>query len=195
MDLPLVLAGLDQVSWSQLHHAYGSAEDVPALLRGLASLEEETAEEAEQELWSSIVHQGTVYTATAPTVPFLARLIAEGVRRNALVGMLGVIAASVDEHDLPVPGAPRDAVAAQLGLLLPLLADDDREVRRITVWTVAQCRRAAGADARTALRARRVPSGVGPVCRRQQRPGAVTGDGDGSAWVPRSRTRESRAAV
>ncbi|MGW4881035.1 hypothetical protein ACWEPI_31280 [Streptomyces sp. NPDC004262] len=154
MDLPLVLAGLDQVSWSQLHHAYGSAEDVPALLRGLASLEEETAEEAEQELWSSIVHQGTVYTATAPTVPFLARLIAEGVRRNALVGMLGVIAASVDEHDLPVPGAPRDAVAAQLGLLLPLLADDDREVRRITAWTVAQCRRAAGADARTALRAR-----------------------------------------
>ncbi|MFJ3762749.1 hypothetical protein [Streptomyces sp. NPDC090080] len=154
MDLPLVLAGLDQVSWSQLHHAYGSAEDVPTLLRGLASLEEGTAEEAEQELWSSIVHQGTVYTATAPTVPFLARLIAEGVRRNALVGMLGVIAASVDEHDLPVPGAAREAVAAQLGLLLPLLADDDREVRRTTAWTVAQCRRSAGPDARAALRAR-----------------------------------------
>ncbi|MFQ3560541.1 hypothetical protein QZN11_27670 [Streptomyces gramineus] len=154
MDLPLVLAGLDQVSWSQLHHAYGSAEDVPTLLRGLASLEEGIADEAEQELWSSIVHQGTVYTATAPTVPFLARLIAEGVRRNALVGMLGVIAASVDEHDLPVPGAARDAVAAQLGPLLPLLADDDREVRRTTAWAVAQCRRSAGPDARAALRAR-----------------------------------------
>ncbi|WP_043404395.1 hypothetical protein [Streptomyces pluripotens] len=154
MDLPLVFAGIDQVDWSQLRHAYGSAEDVPALLRDLASPVEETAAEAEQELWGSIVHQGTVYTATAPAVPFLARLVAEGVRRSALVGMLGVIAGSVDEHDLPVPGAARGAVAAQLGLLLPLLADNDREVRRTTAWTVAQCRSAAGPDARAALRAR-----------------------------------------
>ncbi|MGW1545056.1 hypothetical protein ACWCPM_33420 [Streptomyces sp. NPDC002309] len=154
MDLALVFAGIDQMDWSRLRHAYGSAEDVPALLRDLASPVEETAAEAEQELWSSIVHQGTVYAATAPTVPFLARLVAEGVRRTALLGMLGVIAGSVDEHDLPVPGAARDAVAAQLGLLLPLLADDDREVRRTTAWTVAQCRSAAGPEARAGLRAR-----------------------------------------
>ncbi|WP_234544787.1 hypothetical protein [Streptomyces shenzhenensis] len=151
MALPLVFAGLDQVDWSRLCHAYGSAEDIPALLRDLASPAEETAAEAEQELWGSIVHQGTVYTATAPAVPFLARLVAEGVRRSALVGMLGVVAGSVDEHDLPVPGAARDAVATQLGLLLPLLADNDREVRRTTAWTVAQCRSAAGPDARAAL--------------------------------------------
>ncbi|MEU6192774.1 hypothetical protein [Streptomyces sp. NPDC047061] len=154
MDSRLVFADLDRVDWSRLCHAYGSAEDVPALLRDLASPVEETAAEAEQELWSSIVHQGTVYPATAPAVPFLARLVAEGVRRSALVGMLGVIAGSVDEHDLPVPGAARGAVAAQLGLLLPLLADDDREVRRTTAWTVAQCRSAAGPDARAALRTR-----------------------------------------
>ncbi|WP_406171120.1 hypothetical protein [Streptomyces sp. NBC_00996] len=154
MDLLLVFAGLDHVDWSQFRHAYGSAEALPALLRDLASPVEETAAEAEQELWDSIVHQGTVYTATAPAVPFLVRLVTEGVRRSALVGMLGVIAGSVDEHDLPVPGAARDAVAAQLGLLLPLLADDDREVRRTTAWTVAQCRSAAGLDARAALWAR-----------------------------------------
>ncbi|MEU9167103.1 hypothetical protein AB0D34_04775 [Streptomyces sp. NPDC048420] len=154
MDLLPVFAGLDHVDWSRLRHAYGSAEALPALLRDLASPVEETAAEAEQELWDSIVHQGTVYTATAPAVPFLVRLVTEGVRRSALVGMLGVIAGSVDEHDLPVPGAARDAVAAQLGLLLPLLADDDPEVRRTTAWTVAQCRSAAGLDARAALRAR-----------------------------------------
>ncbi|MFF7472730.1 hypothetical protein [Streptomyces sp. NPDC008092] len=154
MDLRLVFADLDRVDWSRLQHAYGSAEDVPALLRDLASPVEKTAAEAEEELWSSIVHQGTVYAATAPAVPFLARLVAEGVRRSALLGMLGVIAGSGDEHGLPVPGAARDAVVAQLGLLLPLLADDDREVRRITAWAVAQCRAAAGADARVALRAR-----------------------------------------
>lgn len=154
MDLRLLFADLDQMDWSRLRHAYGSAEDIPALLRDLASPVEKTAAEAEQELWSSIVHQGTVYTATAAAVPFLARLVAEGVRQSALVGMLGVIAGSVDEHDLPVPGAARGAVAAHLGLLLPLLADDDREVRRTTAWAVAQCRSAAGPDARAALRAR-----------------------------------------
>ncbi|WP_189263422.1 hypothetical protein [Streptomyces fuscichromogenes] len=154
MDLRLVLTDLDHVDWSGFGHAYGSAEDVPALLRDLASPVEETAAEAEQELWSSIVHQGTVYSATAPAVPFLARLVAGGVRRSALVGMLGVIAGSADERGLPVPGAARDAVVAQLGLLLPLLADSDREVRRTTVWAVAQCGSAAGPDARAALRAR-----------------------------------------
>ncbi|MET7692218.1 hypothetical protein ABZT06_30265 [Streptomyces sp. NPDC005483] len=154
MDLRLLLADLDQLDWSLLHHAYGSAEDVPALLRDLASPVETTAAEAEEELWSSIVHQGTVYTATAAAVPFLAGLVAAGVRRSALMGMLGVIAGSVDEHGLPVPGAAREAVAAQLGQLLPLLADDDREVRRTTAWAVAQCRSAAGPDALAALRAR-----------------------------------------
>ncbi|MFJ9564535.1 hypothetical protein ACIRQQ_31425 [Streptomyces fuscichromogenes] len=154
MDLRLVFTDLDHVDWSGLGHAYGSAEDVPALLRDLASPVEETAAQAEQELWSSIVHQGTVYPATPAAVPFLARLVAAGVRRSALVGMVGVIAGSTDEHGLPVPGAARDAVVAQLGLLLPLLADDDREVRRSTAWAVAQCRSAAGPDARAALRAR-----------------------------------------
>ncbi|MET7731368.1 hypothetical protein ABZT02_08350 [Streptomyces sp. NPDC005402] len=154
MDLRLLLADLDQTDWSRLRHAYGSAQDVPGLLRDLASPVEETAAEAEQELWSSIVHQGTVYSATAAAVPFLAGLVAEGVRQSALVGMLGVIAGSVDEHDLPVPGGARGAVAAQLGQLLPLLADDDREVRRTTAWAVAQCGSAAGPDARAALRAR-----------------------------------------
>ena len=154
MDLTAAFAGLDQVDWSHLRHAYGPAEDVPALLRDLASPVEETAAAAEQELWSSIVHQGTVYAATAPAVPFLARLSSEGVRRAELVGMLGVIAQSTDEHDLPVPGAARAAVVAQLGLLLPLLADDDREVRQTTAWMVAQCRSAAGPHARAALRAR-----------------------------------------
>ncbi|WP_042430056.1 hypothetical protein [Streptacidiphilus anmyonensis] len=154
MDLTAAFSGLDQVDWSQLRHAYGPAEDVPSLLRDLASPVEETVAEAEQGLWDSIVHQGTVYQATAPAVPFLARLASEGVRPAALVCMLGAIAQSVDEHDLPMPGAARAAVAAQLPLLLPLLADDDGEVRRTTAWTVAQCQSAVAPDARAALWAR-----------------------------------------
>ncbi|MFI5531847.1 hypothetical protein ACIA8O_25275 [Kitasatospora sp. NPDC051853] len=164
MDRPAPLTGLDRIDWSLLSHAYGTAEDVPSLLRGVASDEEERAVEAEEELWSSIVHQGTVYSATAPAVPFLARLAVEGVRRTALLGMLGAIAESVDEHDLPLPGAARAAVAEQLGMLLPLLADRDPEVRQTTAWTVAQCGSAAGPVAGEALRARWAAEGE-PVVR------------------------------
>jgi hypothetical protein len=41
-----VFTGIDEVDWASLRHAYGSAEDVPPLLRGLASadaVERETA--------------------------------------------------------------------------------------------------------------------------------------------------------
>ncbi|WP_026251557.1 MULTISPECIES: hypothetical protein [unclassified Streptomyces] len=94
MDLDTVFAGLGRIAWPELHHAYGPADDVPDLLRALAATDEESAEEAEQELWSSLVHQGTVYRATVPAVPFLARLAAAGVRGAELLGMLGAIAES-----------------------------------------------------------------------------------------------------
>ncbi|MFI2302021.1 HEAT repeat domain-containing protein [Actinacidiphila glaucinigra] len=154
MDLDTVFAGLGRIAWPELHHAYGPADDVPDLLRALAATDEESAEEAEQELWSSLVHQGTVYRATVPAVPFLARLAAAGVRGVELLGMLGAIAESTDEHDPERPGAARAAVIAQLPLLLPLLSDADPEVRQCAAWAVAQCGSGAGADARAALRSR-----------------------------------------
>ncbi|MEU4097274.1 hypothetical protein [Streptomyces sp. NPDC026673] len=151
MDLTAAFADLDRVAWPELRHAYGPAEDVPALLRALTAADEEVAEEAEQELWSSIVHQGTVYEATLPAVPFLARLAAAGVRRVNLLGVLGAIAGSTDEHGLERPGAARTAVVGQLPLMLPLLADAVPEVRQCAAWAVAQCGREAGSAARAAL--------------------------------------------
>ncbi|MEV6056252.1 hypothetical protein [Streptomyces sp. NPDC052107] len=154
MDLAAVFEDLDRVAWPELHHAYGPADDVPGLLRALAAADEDAATEAEQELWSSIVHQGTVYEATVPAVPFLARLAAVGVRRANLLAVLGSIAESTDEHGLDQPGAARAAVGAQLPLMLPLLADPDTEIRQCATWAVAQCRQTAGPAARTALRRR-----------------------------------------
>ena len=164
MDLDRVFADLDRIRWAELEHAYGSAEDVPGCLRDLASPDDEVAAQAEQELWSSIVHQGSVYEATAPAVPYLARLVAAGVRRADLVGLLGAIAGSTDERGVSVPGAPRAAVTAQLPLLLPLLADDDAAVRQCGLWTVAQCRPTPGTPAAAAL-AERWRSEPDPVVR------------------------------
>lgn len=67
------LAGLEDVAWDRLHHAYGPATDVPELLRGLTGSRDQQSH-AFYELHGNIWHQGTVYEATAHAVPFLARL-------------------------------------------------------------------------------------------------------------------------
>ena len=69
-----MLTGLDSVPWAQLHHAYGPADDVPSLLRAVADGPAEARQQALWELWGNIYHQGTVYEASAPAVPFLAEL-------------------------------------------------------------------------------------------------------------------------
>ncbi|MEU9606623.1 HEAT repeat domain-containing protein [Streptomyces sp. NPDC048057] len=137
MDHDGVLAELDGVCWGDLEHAYGEAGDVPAMLRGLVGDEDE-ASEALGELWGSIVHQGTVYEATAAAVPFLARLAAGGVCTADLLVLLGAIAESADECGVPQPGACRGAVAAQLPLVLPLCGAADEEERRAAVWAAGR---------------------------------------------------------
>ncbi len=70
-----MLEGLDQVDWKRLSHAYGSAEDVPDLLRALMSPDSAVREAAIGELHGNIYHQGTVYEATAYAAPFLLELL------------------------------------------------------------------------------------------------------------------------
>ncbi|MBV6702326.1 HEAT repeat domain-containing protein [Kitasatospora aureofaciens] len=61
-----------------------------------------------------------------------------------MIGLLGAIVESTDECGVTVPGAPCSAGVAQLPLLVPLLGDDDREVRQCVAWAVAQCRPGSG---------------------------------------------------
>lgn len=70
-----MLEGLDSVNWSELEHAYGPAEDVPDLIRALLSDDVKKREEARWRLWGNIIHQGTVYAATAHAVPFFVELL------------------------------------------------------------------------------------------------------------------------
>jgi len=66
---------LDAVPWSNLGHAYGTAEDVPVLLRQAMSDNQDERNEAWNELYGNLWHQGTVYEATAPAVPFLIDML------------------------------------------------------------------------------------------------------------------------
>ena len=69
-----MLAGLEMVDWAALDHAYGPADDLPQVIRAAASTDEEQAEAAVDELFSSVFHQGTVYSASVTVVPFVAEL-------------------------------------------------------------------------------------------------------------------------
>jgi len=139
MKLVHPLDGLDDHPWPSFSHAYGSAEDLPDLLRALAGTDEGAADEALSELYGSVLHQGTVYAASAEAVPFLARIAAAGHRTADALVLLGGMAESDDEHGV-APGVVRAAVVEQLPLILPLLAADEREIRRTAAWAASHTR-------------------------------------------------------
>lgn len=109
-----MFSGLDKINWSALNHAYGSAEDVPGLLRQRASADQKEASEAGYEFFGNIWHQGTVYQATSYAVPFLVELLERPAThdRPALVELLASIATGtsyLEVHSrLPFLAATRD---------------------------------------------------------------------------------------
>lgn len=143
-DAAAVLAGLDEVRWAELSHAYGEAADTPELLRQVAAPDPEVAREAVSELHGSIFHQGTVYPATVPAVSFLAGLARHAPHRRAeLTWMLGMLADSAHAYGDEFPEV-REAVRAQLPALRALLADDDPEVREAAAYAAAHAGSAPG---------------------------------------------------
>ena len=149
---PAALAGLDDVDWASFEHAYGPADDVPAVLRALVSGDDEQAEAALDELHSNIWHQGSIYPATIPAVPFLAEIAASraaGARTAEVLHLLGRIAESTDPRGIEEPDAVRDAVAAQYEALATLIDDPDAETR--TAATLVLVRAATPEHARSLI--------------------------------------------
>lgn len=126
-DLP-ALAGLDDIDWSSLHHAYGPAADVPRQLRALASPRRNRREAAIYDLYGNIWHQGTVWEATPHAVPFLIRLVADPATpdRANLLGLLDALA-NGGHREFGEP--TRSAVATGFDRYVALLADPDWRVR------------------------------------------------------------------
>lgn len=67
---------LDDSRWSELTHAYGAASDIPDLLRELAKRAEQQGANDEPwfTLWSSLCHQGDVYTASYAAIPHVVEI-------------------------------------------------------------------------------------------------------------------------
>lgn len=68
----MIALGADD--WKLLEHAYGPAEDIPRLLEQLAEDPRPKSHYEEEPwftLWSSLCHQGDVYTASYAAVPHI----------------------------------------------------------------------------------------------------------------------------
>ena len=151
-----MLDRLDDIPWSQLTHAYGSAEDVPDQIRALASTNAKKQEEALWQLYGNIFHQGTRYEASSHAIPFLYELIKEPTTpaKHYLIHLLVSLALGYAEYFLPdgiVPDVLREldtsdtdpssqcyqAVRRGVPVLLDLLNDRNDSVRGVAVYALA----------------------------------------------------------
>ncbi|MEU4215005.1 hypothetical protein AB0F10_06545, partial [Actinoplanes sp. NPDC026623] len=152
----MALAGVDEVAWDLLSHAYGAATDVPDLLRALTDPDPAVRENALDAMYGAVHHQGDVYDSTVAVIPFLLRLVADRRRpgRAAVVELLAGIGGAGDTGPPTAEGARAgEAVGAAYPLWLELLSDHVPAVRAATCFALLACRdRATGAAA--ALRQR-----------------------------------------
>ncbi|MBT2441633.1 HEAT repeat domain-containing protein, partial [Streptomyces sp. ISL-36] len=141
-----MLTGIEEVDWASLGHAYGPADDVPGLLRGLASTDPTEREIALDGMYGTVHHQGDVYDSTLACIPFLLELVADPKvqERGGIVELLTSIGGIdlcdedvLDELDADdeefIPAAnyamAAAAVAAGADVFLALVGDPDPEVR------------------------------------------------------------------
>ncbi|MEU6708058.1 HEAT repeat domain-containing protein [Streptomyces wuyuanensis] len=137
-----MFTGMDEVDWASMGHAYGPADDVPELLRGLASADPAEREAALDGMYTAVHHQGDVYDSTLACIPFLLELVAspDVQDRGAIVELLTSIGGiDLDDDELD----PEDeefedaanyamaaaAVAAGADVFVGLLDDPDAGVR------------------------------------------------------------------
>src|SRR3954464_9111889 len=90
--------------WSTLTDAYGTADDIPALLKlaGQAAAPNNYRDEPWFSLWSALCHQGDVYTASYAAVPELVAIAEARIRETAVAAECLFLAGSIElERALP----------------------------------------------------------------------------------------------
>ncbi|WP_269856057.1 hypothetical protein [Streptomyces sp. RPT161] len=101
--------------WSQLSHAYGSAEDIPGLLERISS---DPSAELWNDLWSALCHQSSVYSASFAALPSLTAIAEEEdhkERLNALMLAGAIMAGAEQPHGA---GDVREKYAGEVAALL-----------------------------------------------------------------------------
>lgn len=66
---------LESSNWTQLAHAYGTAQNIPELISQLYKKSNTPNKKTWDELWSTLVHQGDVYSASFAAVPHFVAIM------------------------------------------------------------------------------------------------------------------------
>ncbi len=123
-----MFAGLDDIDWAALSHAYGSAEDVPDMLRGLVSPDAATREIALDGMEGAVHHQGDVYDSTIAAIPFLIEAAGRpgAPGRDEVLKLLASIGGGGTSEPYRIAA---ETVARGCHAYLDLLGDPDAGVR------------------------------------------------------------------
>lgn len=140
------MLALESPSWSELRHAYGLASDTPGLLQQLASFPDESEVRSDPwfSLWSSLCHQGDVYSASFAAVPHIIATVSADPGRATMSFFL--LPASIElarhQRQMVVPENLAPAYAAAMAQL-PVLAGQAARPE----WEPAVCASAMAAVA------------------------------------------------
>jgi hypothetical protein len=80
--------------WHKLNHAYGDAGDIRGLLDDLSP---NPSAKVWDELWSRVCHQGTIYSASYPVLPYLLRAVSQWTPTNRIMPLF--LAGSIVSSD------------------------------------------------------------------------------------------------
>jgi hypothetical protein len=111
---------LNSPRWRSLSQAYGDASDVPRMLQALFRDSADVRSEAWSDIWSSLCHQGSVYTASYAAVPHIVEHATsnESARAHCLI-FVGAVATSTDAA--AIPWELREEYVAALARAEPLV--------------------------------------------------------------------------
>ncbi len=100
---------LDSPRWRELQQAYGSAAGIPALLKALPrAAPSDGNSEPWRSLWSSLCHQGTVYTASYASVPHIAAAAARRDPKDRLDHLVLIASIAVGRRRPDAAAMPSD---------------------------------------------------------------------------------------
>ncbi|MEZ4666578.1 MAG: hypothetical protein R3E39_01440 [Anaerolineae bacterium] len=114
-----MLDGLDSINWTHYCHAYGSAADIPSLIRALTSPDNEVRGRACYNLMNNLAHQGTRWEASHFAVPFLCELVKDTStpdRSSVMTCMFRIALGDnwLDDSTLPYPSRRFDPVQSMV---------------------------------------------------------------------------------
>jgi hypothetical protein len=119
------LLSLDSVRWKELKHAYGSAANIPGLLKQLDGLPDSSNnKEPWFSLWSALAHQGGVYSASFAAVPYVIEALSTSPESAEFSYFLfpAIVEIGRRKHALAVPADLEKSYFASLSRLPSLVA-------------------------------------------------------------------------